>query len=45
MKNNSRHHRADLKTVARRAMVDRDLLPDFAASVLAEVNEIRGAAG
>ena len=32
-----RRHRADLKAIARRAMIDRDLLPDFSESVMAEV--------
>jgi VacB/RNase II family 3'-5' exoribonuclease len=43
MKKNTRHHRADLKAIARRAMVDRGLLPDFSPSVMAEVQQIRRA--
>jgi exoribonuclease-2 len=35
-----RRHRADLKAIARRAMVDRGLLPDFSDAVMAEVGRI-----
>ncbi len=37
MHRDHRRHRADLKAIARRAMVDRDLLPDFSEGVMAEV--------
>ncbi len=37
MGRNHRRHRADLKTIARRAMIDRGLLPDFSEAVMAEV--------
>ena len=33
-------HRADLKAIARRAMIDRGLLPDFSDAVMAEVGRI-----
>jgi VacB/RNase II family 3'-5' exoribonuclease len=35
-----RRHRADLKAIARRAMIDRGLLPDFSDAVMAEVGRI-----
>ena len=38
-RDNSRH-RADLKAIARRAMVERGLLPDFSDAVVAEVGRI-----
>jgi VacB/RNase II family 3'-5' exoribonuclease len=37
MHRSHRRHRADLKAIARRAMIDRDLLPDFSAGVMEEV--------
>ena len=37
MHRDHRRHRADLKAIARRAMIDRDLLPDFSEAVMAEV--------
>ncbi|HEV8326078.1 MAG TPA: RNB domain-containing ribonuclease [Nitrospiraceae bacterium] len=37
-------HRADLKNIARRAMIERDLLPDFSAAAMAEVDRIQAAA-
>src|SRR5882762_7120800 len=37
-------HRADLKNIARRAMIERDLLPDFSAAAMAEVVRIQAAA-
>ena len=37
MQRNHRRHRADLKAIARRAMVERGLLPDFSESAMAEV--------
>jgi exoribonuclease-2 len=38
------HHRSDLKAVARQAMIDRDLLPDFSREVEEELAAIPGAA-
>jgi exoribonuclease-2 len=32
-----KHHRADLKSIARRAMIERGLLPDFSAVAMAEL--------
>ena len=37
-------HRADLKAIARQAMIDRGLLPDFSAAVMAEVGRVAAAA-
>ncbi len=34
-------HRADLRTIARRAMLERGLLPDFSTDVIAELAQIR----
>ncbi len=42
--NRNGHDRADLKRIARRAMVDRGLEPEFSRDALAELNRIRGAA-
>jgi len=42
-RDNSRH-RADLKAIARRAMVDRGLLPDFSDAVKGEVGRIKSPA-
>src|SRR5208337_821811 len=39
-----RHHPEILQTIARKAMQERGLLPDFSASVLAELDAIRGPA-
>jgi exoribonuclease-2 len=36
----NRRHRADLKAIARRAMINRGLLPDFSDEVMAEVGKI-----
>jgi VacB/RNase II family 3'-5' exoribonuclease len=41
---NRRHDRADLKRIARQAMVDKGLEPDFSRDVLAELAAIRGPA-
>ena len=38
------HDRADLKRIARRAMVERGLEPEFSRDVFAELDRIRGAA-
>ena len=40
MNRNSRQHRDDLKAIARQAMIDHGLLPDFSPEVLAEVGGI-----
>jgi VacB/RNase II family 3'-5' exoribonuclease len=40
MDRDHRRHRADLKAIARRVMVDRGLLPDFSDAVMAEVGRI-----
>ncbi len=37
-------HRTDLRSIARRAMVERDLLPDFSAAAMAELAHIQTAA-
>ncbi len=39
-----RSHRTDLRSIARRAMIERDLLPDFSASAMAEVARIQAPA-
>jgi VacB/RNase II family 3'-5' exoribonuclease len=41
MNRNRRQHRDDLKAIARRAMIDHGLLPDFSPEVLAEVGSIK----
>jgi VacB/RNase II family 3'-5' exoribonuclease len=38
------NHRTDLKNIARRAMIERDLLPDFSAAAMAELARIQAAA-
>ena len=40
MERDSRRNRADLKAIARRAMIDRGLLPDFSGEVMTEVRKI-----
>ncbi len=42
--NRDGHDRADLKRIARKAMVDRGLEPEFSRDVLAELDRIRAAA-
>jgi VacB/RNase II family 3'-5' exoribonuclease len=37
-------HRTDLKGIARRAMIERGLLPDFSAAAMAELGRIQGSA-
>jgi exoribonuclease-2 len=44
MSRNARHDRADLKQLARRAMVEKGLQPDFSRDALAELDAIRGPA-
>jgi len=39
-----KHHRADLKCIARRAMIERGLLPDFSAEAMAELARVQAAA-
>ncbi|HSV90139.1 MAG TPA: ribonuclease catalytic domain-containing protein, partial [Nitrospiraceae bacterium] len=36
-----KNHRTDLKSIARRAMVERGLLPDFSASAMAELARVQ----
>jgi exoribonuclease R len=38
------NHRADLKSIARRAMVERGLLPDFSSTAMAELARVQAAA-
>ena len=38
-------HRAILQSIAQRAMLERGLLPDFSAAVLAELDRIQAPAG
>ena len=38
-----KNHRADLKNIARRAMVERGLLPDFSSMAMAELARIQAA--
>ena len=40
MSRNPRRNRNDLREIARRAMIERDLLPDFSDKVLAEVDRL-----
>ena len=41
---NGQHHRAILQSLAHRAMIERGLLPDFAAAALAELDRIQAPA-
>ena len=41
---NDRQHRAHLQRIARRAMIERGLLPDFSRDALAELDGIHGPA-
>jgi len=41
MNNNDKQHRPILQRIARRAMLDRGLLPDFSSEALAELGEIK----
>jgi ribonuclease R len=40
MNTNEKHHRAILRSIAHRAMLERDLLPEFSAAALAELGRI-----
>ncbi len=42
---NDKQHRSILQSIARRAMLERGLLPDFSAEALAELGEIQDACG
>ena len=42
---NEKHHRAILQGIAHRAMLERGLLPDFSAGVLAQLDKIQTPAG
>jgi len=44
MKGHMKNHRADLKTIARRAMVERGFLPDFSSEAMVELAGIETAA-
>ena len=44
MDGNHRRNRSNLKAIARRAMIDRGLLPDFSAEVMTEIGRITSAA-
>ena len=44
MNANDQHHRAILQNLAHRAMIERGLLPDFAAAALAELDRIQAPA-
>jgi exoribonuclease-2 len=44
MNRNGRHDRADLKEIARRAMVEKGLEPDFSRDALAELGALKGPA-
>jgi VacB/RNase II family 3'-5' exoribonuclease len=45
MNTDNKQHRAILQSIAHRAMLERDLLPDFSARVLAELDRIQTPAG
>ena len=45
MHTNDQQHRAILQDIAHRAMIERGLLPDFSAAVLAELDRIQAPAG
>ncbi len=44
MNSNNQHHRAILQDIARRAMIERGLLPDFSAAALAELSKMQAPA-
>ncbi|HET7375826.1 MAG TPA: hypothetical protein VFK30_03900, partial [Anaerolineae bacterium] len=41
---NDKQHRAILQSIARQAMLDRDLLPDFSTEALAELDKLHAPA-
>jgi exoribonuclease-2 len=41
MKTQTQHHRSILRNIAHRAMLERDLLPDFSPAALAELEQIK----
>jgi exoribonuclease-2 len=41
MSKNNQNHRAILKSIAHRAMLERDLLPDFSVEALAELERLQ----
>jgi len=41
MNSNEKHHRAILQSIAHNAMLEHDLLPDFSAEALAELDELQ----
>ena len=45
MNTNEKHHRTILQSIAHRAMLERDLLPDFSAEALAQLDSIQTPAG
>ena len=45
MNTDEKHHRAILQSIAHRAMLERDLLPDFSAEALAQLDTIQKPAG
>ena len=45
MNANAQQHRALLQSIAQRAMLERGLLPDFSAEVLAELGKTSSAGG
>ncbi len=45
MNTNEKQHRAILQSIAHRAMLERDLLPDFSAEALAQLETIQAPAG
>lgn len=45
MSSNERQHRVILQSIARKAMLERDLLPDFSAEALAELDELQKSIG
>jgi VacB/RNase II family 3'-5' exoribonuclease len=44
MDRDHKRHRSNLKAIARRAMIERDMLPDFSAEVMTEIGRITSAA-
>ena len=45
MNTDEKHHRAILQSIAHRAMLERDMLPDFSAEALAQLATIQKPAG